>query len=87
MSPLSSEQAQTVGRLGGLAKAARNDAREGTRAAREGFLARFEREVDPDGVLEPEERLRRATAAKKLHMARLLMKQRRFRAAREETVA
>jgi len=75
------------GRLGGLAKAARNDAREGTQAARSAFLARFELEVDPDGVLELEERLRRAVAARKLYMARLLLKQRRFRAVKKAAVA
>ena len=35
------------------------------------FLSRFEREVDPDGTLTPEERRRRAVAARKAHMARL----------------
>jgi hypothetical protein len=35
------------------------------------FLAKFVREVDPDGVLPPEERARRARHARQAHMARL----------------
>ncbi|MEI7743078.1 MAG: hypothetical protein WCK58_04915 [Chloroflexota bacterium] len=42
-----------------------------TRPARAAFAARFEREVDPGGVLEPAERRRRAEAAMRSHMLRL----------------
>lgn len=42
-----------------------------TRPARQKFLQRFEQEVDPDGVLPPEERLRRAEHAKRAYMLRL----------------
>jgi hypothetical protein len=42
-----------------------------TRPAREAFLHRFEREVDPDGVLPPAERSRRAQHALRAHMLRL----------------
>jgi hypothetical protein len=42
-----------------------------TRPAREAFLHRFEREVDPDGVLPPAERSRRAQHALRTHMLRL----------------
>jgi hypothetical protein len=42
-----------------------------TRPARQKFLQRFEREVDPDGVLPPEERRRRAEHAKRAYMLRL----------------
>ena len=42
-----------------------------TRAAREAFLSRFEREVDPDGSLPPDERRRRAQHALRAHMLRL----------------
>lgn len=49
----------------------RNDSRETSRAGRDAFLARFEREVDPDGLLAPEERERRATAARRAHFAAL----------------
>jgi len=42
-----------------------------TRPAREAFLKRFEREVDPEGELPPDERRRRAEHALRAHMLRL----------------
>jgi hypothetical protein len=39
--------------------------------ARQAFLKRFEREVDPDGTLPPDERHRRAEHAKRAYMLRL----------------
>jgi hypothetical protein len=42
-----------------------------TRPAREKFLQRFEREVDPDGTLPVDERRRRAEHAKRAYMLRL----------------
>lgn len=63
-----------VARIGGLTRAARYDGREVTRAARRGFIARFEDEVDPDGQLPPGERQRRARAAMRAHMARLALR-------------
>ncbi len=44
-----------------------------TAPAREVFLSRFEREVDPEGVLEPQERARRAEHAKKAYFTRLAL--------------
>jgi len=42
-----------------------------TAKARGAFIERFEREVDPDGVLDPGERARRAENARKAWYARL----------------
>jgi hypothetical protein len=42
-----------------------------TAPARRGFLAKFEHEVDPDGLLAPAERAKRAENARKAHMTRL----------------
>jgi hypothetical protein len=42
-----------------------------TAPARAVFLSRFEREVDPEGVLNPQERARRAEHAKKAYFLRL----------------
>jgi hypothetical protein len=42
-----------------------------TRPARKAFLDRFEREVDPNGELPPDERRRRAEHAKRAYMLRL----------------
>jgi hypothetical protein len=52
---------------------ARHDARETTTAARAAFLARFEAEVDPDGLLSPEERRRRAEQARRAYFTRLAL--------------
>ena len=59
------------GRIGAYRRLALHDARDLTAAARAAFLVKFEREVDPDGVLLPEERERRAAYARKAHFARL----------------
>ncbi len=45
-----------------------------TAAGRKAMLDRFEREVDPDGVLDPAERALRADSAKKAHFARLALR-------------
>jgi hypothetical protein len=42
-----------------------------TAPARQAFLSRFEREVDPEGVLAPQERARRAEHAKKAYFLKL----------------
>ena len=53
---------------------ARNDVRVTSAPGRAAFLARFEREVDPDGVLPAAERERRAQAARNAYFARLAMR-------------
>ena len=60
----------------------RQDGRQQAAIARAGFDARFEREVDPDGVLSPAERERRAAAAKRAYMQRLALKSARARRSR-----
>lgn len=45
-----------------------------TAPARSAFDARFEREVDPDGILAPDERAKRAASAKKAYFLRLALK-------------
>ena len=66
-------------RIGAYALHAKHDARETTAAARAAALARFEREVDPDGKLVPAERARRAVFARKAHFARLALRSARVR--------
>ena len=51
-----------------------------TAPARRVFLSRFEREVDPEGVLEPQERARRAEHAKKAYFLSLARKSGQTRA-------
>ncbi|MGP4009182.1 hypothetical protein [Streptomyces sp. 4N124] len=53
-----------------------------TAPARTAFLQRFERQVDPDGTLAPEERARRAEHARKAWFKRLALASSRARAAR-----
>ena len=59
------------GRIGAFRLHSTRSGREVTAAARRGFLARFEREVDPDGNLPLDERTRRAEMALRAHMAQL----------------
>jgi len=59
------------GRIGAYRLHATHDPKETTAAGRAAFLARFEREVDPDGALPVAERQRRAEMARRAHFARL----------------
>ncbi|HEX8134352.1 MAG TPA: hypothetical protein VF880_13105 [Actinomycetes bacterium] len=59
------------GRLAAHVLHARRDSRETTAKGRAAFLARFEREVDPAGDLDPSERRRRAEQARRAYFIRL----------------
>jgi len=54
-----------------------------TTPARRAFLDRFDRQVDPEGVLPPQERARRAAHARKAYFAKLSLESSRKRAARK----
>jgi hypothetical protein len=60
-----------------------------TEAARQAFRDRFEREVDPDGVLDPVERAKRAEHARQAYYTRLALRsvQSRRRAAESRRAA
>jgi hypothetical protein len=60
-----------AGRIGALALHASGGTT--TQAARAAFLSRFEREVDPNGLLDPDERARRADFAKRRYFAQLAL--------------
>ncbi len=62
-----------LGRIGAYTMLSRHDPREVTKKARAAFESKFERDVDPEGVLPVEERLRRAEMARKAHYARLAL--------------
>lgn len=62
---------QLYGRLGAYTLHAAG--KTNTEPARRAFLARFERQVDPDGTLSPAERSRRAEMAKRAYFTRLSM--------------
>ncbi len=61
-------------RAAAYAMHAQHDSRETSRRGRDSFMARFEREVDPQGVLSAGERARRAECAKRAHFIRLALK-------------
>jgi hypothetical protein len=50
-----------------------------TKAGTAAFLARFESEVDPEGLLAPEERAKRAEYARKGYFTKLALKSARAR--------
>jgi hypothetical protein len=68
---MDTEERRLSGRIGALVNHSRHDSRETTAKARKTFLSRFEDEVDPDRVLPPEERLRRAEYARRAYFTRL----------------
>jgi hypothetical protein len=60
------------------------DREAATRPGRRAFMARFERLVDPDGVLAPDERARRAGSAKRAYFQRLALRSSRIRRLRKD---
>jgi hypothetical protein len=68
--PLKSQRA----RVAALTRWSREDPKPALELARASFDRRFEREVDPEGILAPDERARRAAAARKAYFARLALK-------------
>lgn len=77
--PLTPEQRTLRARIAAHTKHAKHDPRESTTAARQKFMDRFEREADPDGVLKPEERARRAAQLRKAYFTRLALASSRAR--------
>ena len=68
-----------LGRLGAYTLHATHDSTEITAAARRTFLERFEKEVDPEGLLSPDERQRRALMARRAYFTRLAMRSAKVR--------
>lgn len=69
---LTPEQRSLRGRIAAHARWSRDGDRVGqAKKAQAGLLAKFEREVDPDGKLSPKERRRRAENARAGYMAQL----------------
>ena len=71
---LDPKRAAMLGRIGAAVMHATHDSREVSRPGRAAFMARFEREVDPDGILSADERARRSEHAKRAYFARLAMR-------------
>lgn len=79
---LSPAERKLRAQLGAHVLHSKRDGVELTQKARQTFLASFEVLVDPRGLLEPEERLRRAAHARQAHMLRLSLLASRARARR-----
>lgn len=77
--PLSLEQRRLRAQIAANERWSREDPKEGIKPARAAFERRFERQVDPDGVLPSAERKRRARAAMRAHMQRLALASSRAR--------
>jgi len=80
--PLSPEQRSMRARVAALTRWSKEDPQHTANRGQAGLLARFEREVDPDGKLAPAERRRRAEALRRAHMARLALRSSQARSAR-----
>jgi hypothetical protein len=65
------ERRSANSRRAALLRWSRSDGRAGTEAKRAAFMRSFEDRVDPDRVLDPEERERRAARLRRVHMADL----------------
>jgi hypothetical protein len=70
---LTSEQRRLRVQIAANTRWSREDPTPNAVRAQAGLVARFEREVDPDGVLPPAERARRVESARKAHMQRLAL--------------
>ena len=82
--PMSPEMRAQRSRIGAYVQWSRTPDRAAhTAPARAAFLSRFEREVDPDGTLDPAERAQRADYARKAYFARLALASARARAAKK----
>ncbi len=68
---MTASERQQRARLGGLACSLRHDPRTYTANARAAQLAALERQVDPDGTLDPDERDRRVAVAQRERMCRM----------------
>jgi hypothetical protein len=77
--PLTPEQRTLRARLAAHARWSREDPTTNALRGQRGLIARFEREVDPDGTLLPVERARRAESARKAHFTRLQLASSRAR--------
>lgn len=79
---LSPEQRTMRARIAAHVRWAGEDPRPGAERGQAGLLARFEREVDPNNELPPQERQRRAESLRRAHMQRLALASSKARAAR-----
>jgi hypothetical protein len=80
--PTTSGERSLRARLAAYAMHAQHDSRQTSANGRAAFLAGFEHDVDPDGLLDPEERHRRAEQARRAYFTRLSLAAAKARAAK-----
>jgi hypothetical protein len=73
------EERTIAARIAANARWAREDPTVNAERGQRGLLARFEKEVDPNGVLDPAVRAKRAEHARRAHMLRLSLMARKTR--------
>lgn len=73
-SDMTAAQRSQRARLAALSRWSREDGRPQGEVGQAGLTARFEREVDPEGLLDPETLAKRVNAARRAHFTRLAMK-------------
>ena len=74
MATITPEERSAYASIGGLTSVARQGPDIVAARARKGLRAKFEAEADPDGLLDPEERARRADLLMRAHMRRIILK-------------
>ena len=72
--PIDAARRSDNARIAAYAMHSKHDSRETTAPARRAFMRRFERQVDPEGLLDPADRARRAEAAKSVYFRQLARK-------------
>lgn len=83
--PLTPEQRSLRSSIAAYTRWSRtDDTTKATAPARKAFMARFERAVDPEGTLSPDDRARRAEAAMKAHFKAMALASSKNRARRLE---
>lgn len=68
---LPAQDRRLMASVGGLSRVLRHGPDNAIAAARAGFLAKFARQVDPDGTLDPDKRAQLAGLALTCHMRKL----------------
>lgn len=84
LAPAISAQRRASGRIGAYVTNSRHDPRRNTEKARQAMFERFIKEVDPNNELPREEQERRATFARKAHLARMTQLAREARRRKSE---
>lgn len=83
-SKLTPEQRSQRAKIAAHTRWSREDPAPNAARGQAGLTARFERDVDPDGTLNPAERARRVESARRAHFARLAFRSAQARSRRTD---